>query len=574
MHVARTRTVVRGKVYESVLVRQSYREGAKVKHRTLASLTRLPAQVIDVIERAIRGEALVPAGEALTIQRSWPHGHVVAALGTARRLELERVLDPTPSRSRDLVLGMVVARVLQPVSKLATTRLWADTTLGSSLGIEQASEDELYAALDWLLERQPAVEQRLARRHLQPGGLVLYDLSSTYLEGTKCPLATRGYSRDGRQGNLQVAFGLLTSADGWPVAIEAFAGDTADPATIQSQVSKVRDRFGVADVVWVSDRGMLTGRQVEQLRELAGVGWITALRAPSIERLVGEGTIQLSLFDTHNLAEVDDPRHPGERLVLCHNPFRAAERTRKREEMLAATERELAKVTRMVERGAAGGRGGLQGAAAIGERVGRVINKYKMAKHFTREISHDSFRYARNQASIAEEAALDGLYVVRTNVAKERLGTAEVVLAYKRLAQVERAFRHFKLSDLEVRPVYHYLETRVRAHLLLCMLAYYVQRAMERALAPLLFVDQAPPERADPVARAPRSDEARRKEQTKQTVDGLPVQRFRSLLGHLATLTKNHVVPRGASTGFDLLSAPTPLQSRAFELLGLKPTAL
>jgi hypothetical protein len=336
----------------------------------------------------------------------------------------------------------------------------------------------------------------------------------------------------------------------------------------------VRERFGIAEVIWVSDRGLLTERQVEQLRGRPGMGWITALRAPAIQRLVEQGAIQLSLFDRQNLAEIDDPRHPGERLVLCHNPMRATERARKREEMLAATERELAKVARMVARGAAGGRGGLRGAAAIGERVGRVVNTYKMAKHFSREITDTSVSYSRDAASIAEEAALDGLYVLQTNVATTRLATAEVVLAYKRLGQIERAFRHFKLSDLQVRPVDHYREDRVRAHLLLCMLAYWVQRALERALAPLLFVDQTPPERPDPVAPAPRSDEVKRKEQTQHTAEGLPVQRFRSLLGHLATLTKNRVVPCGATAGFDLYSAPTPLQARAFELLHLTSTAL
>lgn len=573
MHVARTRTTVKGKVYESVLVRQSYREGAKVKHRTLASLTHLPAPIIELITRAIRGEAMVPASETLSIARSWPHGHVAAALGVARPL-LERVLDPRSSRQRALVLSMVVARVLQPLSKLATARLLADTTLGSSLGLEDATDDELYAAMDWLVQRQEAIEQRLAKRHLQPGGLVLYDLSSTYMEGTKCPLAKRGYSRDGRQGSLQVQFGLLTSADGWPVAIEAFAGNVADPATVPEQVRKVRVRFGIADVVWVGDRGMLTERQVERLRAVAGLGWITALRAPAIRRLVDQGAIQLSLFDRQDLAEIDDPRHPGERLVLCHNPFQAAERARKREEMLAATERELARVARMVERGTAGGRSGLRGAAAIGERVGRVIHKYKMAKHFSRHIADRGFSYSRNETSIAQEAALDGLYVLQTNVAAERLPTTEVVLAYKRLTQLERAFRHFKLSDLEVRPVYHYREQRVRAHLLICMLAYYAQRALERALAPLLFVDEAPPERPNPVARAPRSAEAKQKERTGQSPEGFPVQRFRSLLGHLATLTKNRVVPHGTTAGFDLYSTPTPLQDRAFQLLKLTPNTL
>jgi hypothetical protein len=471
-------------------------------------------------------------------------------------------------------MGMVVARLLQPVSKLATTHVLADTTLGSALGVEDATEDDLDGALDWLVERQAGIEDRLAARHLQPKGLVLYDLSSTYLEGTKCPLARRGYSRDGRAGSLQAEFGVLTSADGWPVAVEVFAGNTADSETVVEQVEKVRTRFGITEVVWVSDRGMLTERQVERLRGVAGMSWITALRAPAIRGLVEQGAIQLSLFDEPNLAEIEDPRHPGERLVLCHNPYQAAKRARTPAEMLAATETALAQVARMVERCAAGGRNGLRGAAAIGERVGRGINRHKMAKHFRREITETSFSYSRNEGSIAAEAALDGLYVVQTNVARERLGTAEVVLAYKSLNQVERAFRHLKLSDLEIRPVYHYRADSVRAHVLLCMLAFYVQHALERALAPLLFVEETPPERVDPVARAPRSAAARQKESRRQTADGLPVQRFRSLLGHLATLTRNHLVPPGATTGFDLYSAPTPLQTRAFQLLDLSPVAL
>ena len=444
-----------------------------------------------------------------------------------------------------------------------------------TLGVEDAPAAELYAAMDWLLARQERIEQRLAKRHLEPGGLVLYDLSSTYMEGEHCPLAKRGYSRDGKPGQLQIEFGLLTNAEGEPVAIEVFPGNTADPSTFQSQVQKVKDRFDVADVVWVGDRGMITGAQVRQLQELTGLSWITALRAPTIQQLVERGTIQLSLFDTQNLAEVADPRYPGERLVVCHNPLLAAERKRKREELLVATEKELAKVAAMAERGAAGGRAGLQGAASIGERVGRVVNKYNMAKHFRRTVTDTSFSYERDAASIAREAALDGLYVLRTNVAKERLDSAAVVLAYKSLEQVEDAFHHFKLTDLEVRPVYHYLEDRVRAHLLLCMLAYSVQRRMERALAPLLFKDEAVPDRDDPVAAAPRSEEARRKEQTKLTADGFPVHSFRTLLAQLGTLVKNRVIPHGAAqAAFDMTTQPSPLQARAFDLLGLSLKAL
>jgi transposase len=494
-------------------------------------------------------------------------------LGTARKMGLEALVDPQPSRQRDLVLAMLVARVLQPASKLATTRLWGTTSLARTLAVEDATEDELYSAMDWLLERQERIEQRLTKRHLEPGGLVLYDLSSTYVEGEHCPLAKRGYSRDGRPGVPQIEFGLLTNADGEPVAIEVFPGNTADPATFQAQVDKVKDRFGVADVVWVGDRGMVTGAQVRQLQEVAGLSWVTALRAPTIQQLVEAGSIQTSLFDIQNLAEVTDPRYPGERLVVCHNPLLAEKRAGKREDMLRATERELDKVARMVERGVAGGRAGLQGAAAIGERVGRVVNKYQMAKHFLRTVTETSFTYRRDQASIDEEARLDGLYVLRTNVAKERLDTAGVVLAYKSLAQVERAFRHFKLSDLEVRPIYHYAERRVRAHLLLCMLAYSVQRTMERALAPLLFMQEAAPERDDPVAPAPRADEARQKEQTKLSAQGFPVHSFRTLLAELATIVKNRVRAQGSTpaAAFDMTTQPSALQTHALALLGLQP---
>lgn len=562
--------------YVSYLLRQSYREGDKVKKRTLANLSMLPVSVIEAIRQGLAGETLVPAQDVLTIERSWPHGHAAAVLGTARKLGLEALLDGAPSRQRDLVVAMVAARVLHPASKLATTRLFDSTSLGPTLGVAEATDDELYAALDWLLARQARIEERLFKRYLQPGGVVLYDLTSVYVEGEHCPLAKRGYSRDGKPGNAQIEFGLLTNAVGVPIAIEAFAGNTGDPATFQAQERKVRERFRVAEVIWVADRGMLTSAQVAQLQQVAGAHWVTALRAPTIQQLVGDDAIQPSFFDTHNLAEVTHPDYPGERLVVCHNPLLAEKRAHKREDMLQATERELAKVAAMVERGAAGGRAGLQGAAAIGERVGRVINKYQMAKHFTRTITDTSFRYARKEESIAKEAALDGLYVLRTNVPAEQLDTPGVVLAYKSLAYVERAFRHFKLSELEVRPIYHYTEARVRAHLLLCMLAYWVQREMQQALAPLLFVDEAPPARPDPVAPAPRSTGAERKDRTQRTAARQPVQSFRTLLANLGTLVKNRVLPHGGDgrAAFDLLSQPTPLQQRAFDLLGLPVTGL
>lgn len=576
MHVVRVTKTEKGKTYQSVLLRQSYREGRRVKNRTLASLTALPAAAIDAVERVLRGQTLAPVDEALTIQRSRPHGHVAATLGTARKLGLEALLDPQSSRQRDLVVAMVAGRVLQPASKLATTRLLDTTSLGETLGVGEATADELYAALDWLVARQEQIEERLAKRYLRPGGVVLYDLTSTYVEGEHCELAKRGHSKDGRPGKPQVEFGLLTNAEGIPVAIEAFAGNTGDPATFPAQERKVRERFGVGEVVWVADRGMLTSAQVERLQKVVGARWITALRAPTIQQLVEAGSIQLSLFDNQNLAEVTDPRYPGERLVVCHNPLLAERRARKRADMLKVTEGELDKVVAMVERGARGRRGRLRGAAAIGERVGRVVNKYKMAKHFSRTITDTSFTYARDEASIAEEAALDGLYVLRTNVSQEGMDTAGVVLAYKSLSHVEQAFRHFKLSDLEVRPIYHYREGRVRAHLLLCMLAYLVQREMQRALAPLLFVDETPPERPDPVSPAPRSEGARRKAQRKATAEGLPVHSFRTLLAHLSTLVKNRLVPRGAdpAAAFDLLTQPSPLQQRAFDLLGLRPSGM
>jgi hypothetical protein len=573
MHVGKVVSRQADREYVSYLLRQSYREGPKVKKRTLANLSMLPLPAIEALRRTRAGEILVPATEALTIERSRPHGHVAAALGTARKLGLEALLDPEPSRQRDLVLAMVVGRILQPASKLATTRLLATTSLGPLLGVEEASEDELYGAMDWLLTRQGQIEQRLAKRYLTSGDVVLYDLSSSYVEGEHCPLARRGYSRDGKPGNLQVEFGLLTNAEGAPIAIEAFAGNTGDPSTFMSQVAKVKDRFKVDEVVWVADRGMLTGAQVAKLQEVTGNRWVTALRAPTIKQLVEAGSIQLSLFDTQNLLEVTDPRYPGERLVVCFNPLLAEKRAKKREDMLAATEQELAKVAAMVERGVAGKRAGLLGAAAIGERVGRVVNKYEMAKHFRRTITEKSFAYARMEESITREAALDGLYVLRTNVPEEQLDTPGVVLAYKSLAHVERAFRHFKLSDLEVRPIYHYTEGRVRAHLFLCMLAYLVQRTMQQALAPLLFLDETPPDRTDPVAPALRSEAAKRKDQTKRTADGYPVQSFRTLLANLTTLVKNRVIPRGAEAqaAFEMITQPTPLQERAFALLALSP---
>src|SRR5664279_4293712 len=530
MHVARVRHVQGGREYTSVLLRQSYREGRSVKHRTLASLTALPPAVIDAIERSLRGEHLVPAAAAFRIVRSTPHGHVAAVLGVLRTLGLEALLDRRASRSRDLALAMVVARLVAPCSKLATARTFGQSTLGSVLDVADASEDELYGALDWLLAR-------LARRHLAAGSLVLYDVSSAYVEGTHCPLAAYGHSRDHRPDRRQIVFGLVTDARGCPVAVEVFAGNTADPATIETQLTKLRDRFGLTEIVLVGDRGMLTSARIARLRELGGIDWVSCLRAPAIKALVEAGDLQLGLFDERDLAEITSPQFPGERLVVCRNPLLAHERTRKREALLVATEEALSRVAAMV------GRGTLRTAAAIGLRAGRVVDAKKMAKHFELEIDEGVFAYRRRTDAIAEEAALDGLYVVRTSVSAERLGTSAVVETYKRLSAVERDFRALKGDDLAVRPIFHWRPDRVRAHLFLCFLAAYVRWHLEAAWAPLLYRDEAPPARTDPVAPPERSAGALAKERDHVTPDGFPVHSFGTLLAELATLTRNRIVP-------------------------------
>ncbi len=569
MHVARVRHVQGGRTYTSVLLRQSYREGRSVRHRTLASLTALPPAVIDAIERSLRGEHLVPAAAAWRIVRSTPHGHVAAVLGLVRRLGLEGLLDRRPSRERDLAVAMVVARLLAPCSKLATARSFGQSTLGSVLDVADATEDELYGALDWLLARQARVERALARRHLAAGSLVLYDVSSTYVEGTHCPLAAYGHSRDHRADRRQVVFGLVTDARGCPVAVEAFAGNTADPATLETQVDKVRIRFGLSDIVLVGDRGMLTSARIERLRELGGIGWVSCLRAPAIRGLVEAGDLQLGLFDERNLAEISSPDFPGERLVVCRNPALAQERTRKREALLQATETALGTVARLVERGR------LRSAATIGLRAGRVVDAKKMAKHFELEIGDGVFTYRRRTDAITAEAVLDGLYVVRTSVGPERLDSAAVVETYKRLSAVERDFRALKGDDLLVRPIFHWREDRVRAHLFLCFLAAYLRWHLEAAWAPLLFRDETPPARTDPVAPPERSAEALRKERDHRTADGFAVHSFGTLMAELATLTRNRVVPAGTDeqAAFEIPTEPTPLQARAFELIGVSPAA-
>jgi hypothetical protein len=570
MHVVRIVSRQKGREYISVLLRNSYREDGKVKKQTLANLSHLPEPLIELIRGFLRGERYLPVGEAFRLVRSLPHGHVAAVLGMLRSLGLPALFERAPSRSRDLAVALVVARLLAPRSKLATARTFGQSTLGSIFGIEGASEDELYGAMDWLLARQPRVERALAARHLGEGSLVLYDLSSTYVEGSCCPLARHGHSRDHRPDRPQIEFGLLTDARGCPVAVEAFAGNTADPATVEAQVTKLRSRFGISELILVGDRGMLTSARIERLREIGGIGWVSCLRAPAIQTLVGAGDLQLGLFDERDLAEITSPEFGGERLVVCRNPALAAERARKREALLVATEGALATVAGMV------GRGSLRTAAAIGLRAGRVVNAKKMAKHFELEIAEGHFAYRRRSDAIATEAALDGFYVLRTSVGPERLDSAAVVEAYKRLSAVERDFRALKGDDLAVRPIFHHREDRVRAHLFLCFLAAYVRWHLEAAWAPLLYRDEAPPARTDPVAPPERSAGALAKERDHRTPDGFPVHSFGTLLTELATLTRNRIVPAGADerAAFEQLAEPTPLQARAFELIGVAPGSM
>jgi Transposase DDE domain len=564
VHVVTTRRHYKDTVYETTLLRRTYREAGKVKNETVGNLSHLPPEAIQAIRQILKGEQLVAASSAADVGRSLPHGHVALIWQVARQLGLPALLGPAGPQ-RDLALALIVARVARPASKLATTRWWADTTLATDLGVADASTDEVYAAMDWLVSRQDLIERTLARRHLTPGGLAYYDLSSSYVEGHHCQLAARGYSRDQKVGKDQIEYGLLTDPQGRPVAVEVVAGNTGDPAAFQAAVTTVRERFKLERLVLVGDRGMITSARVQALRELGGMGWITCLRASAIKALATDGALQLSLFDQTNLAEITHPDFPGERLVCCRNPALAAERARKRTELLAATQVELDKVRRLVEAGK------LAGAAKIGVRVGKVLGKFKVAKHFTLDISDTTFGYARRQTQIDAEAALDGIYVIRTSVGTDRLDAAGVVQAYKQLANVERDFRSLKSIDLQLRPIHHHLDGRVRAHVLVCMLACYLVWHLRQALAPLCFTDQAPPERTDPVAPAQRSADAAAKASRRQLPDSTPTHSFRTLLEHLATLTRNqvHLIdPSGRQATAELLATPTPLQRRAFELVG------
>jgi len=559
----------------AILLRESFRDGAKVRNRTLANLSKWPAAKIEALRAVLRGDPLVPAGEGLEIVRALPHGHVLATLGTARRIGLERLLPRGAARRRKLALALIVARLLDPAAKLATARALdaatASHSLGATLELGRVTAKEIYATLDWLGAAQPKIEATLARRHLSDGTLVLYDVTSSWLEGRCCPLARFGYSRDGRRDKAQIVIGLMCAADGCPVAIEVFDGDVGDPSTLAAQVAKLKERFRLARVVLVGDRGMITSARIEEELKPAGLDWITALRAPAIQALAAEGgPLQLSLFDQRDLAEITSPDYPGERLAVCRNPALAAERRRKRHDLLDATERELARIQERLRRP----RQPLRGAAAIGQAVGAVLGRRKVAKHFRITITDTDLSFARDEAAIASEAALDGFYVLRTSVPAAALDAPAVVRAYKSLAQVERAFRSLKTVDLEVRPIFHWAAPRVRAHVFLCLLAYHLEWHLRQALAPLLFDDHdrqaAEARRPSPVAKAEPSPAAQRKAATKRTDDGLAVHSFRSLLADLATLTRNTVrFGRGATTA--LLARPTPLQSRAFELLGLKP---
>lgn len=565
MHVDRVRskhTVKTGETreYVSHLLRRSFRkpDGA-VGKQTLANLSMLPVAAIDAVEAVLKGKTLVDAEAALQVRRSRAHGHVALVCAQARQLGFPQILGPA-CRDRDLVYALIVSRVVRPKPKLPTLAWWDDVTLGADLQVAGAGRDEVYAAMDWLLTRQDAIEGALAGRHLAAGGRAMFDLSSSWVEGSHCELAARGYSRDGKKGKLQIEYGLLTDPVGRPVAIRVFPGNTADPAAFIEAVDVVRDKFGLTELTLVGDRGMITSARIEALKELGGLSWITCLRAPAIKALAAEdGPLQMSLFDTHDLAEITHPDYPGERLIACRNPAQAQQRATTRESMLAATEALLATLTTRV----AAGR--LTGADAIGVAVGKVINKYKMAKHLTYQITDTTLTHQRNQASIATEAALDGIYVIRTSVPAEDLDAPGAVRAYKDLSHLERDFRNIKTDDLDLRPIHHYLPDRVRAHMLICMLAQYLTWHLRRALAPLTYTDEHPPQRDNPVTPATRSAHADGKAGRHTDTDHNQLYSFRGLLDHLATLTRNTITL--ADRTFDKITFPTPTQHRAFQLL-------
>lgn len=563
-HVVTTRREYKGRVYTTHLLRRSFREGGKVKNETLGNLSHLPDQVIELIRRSLKGETFVSAAEAFDRVASLAHGHVQAVRTAMDRLGFERLIGSRPSRERDLVCAMVAARIIAPHTKLATTRWWQSTTLAEQFGVADADENDLYQAMDWLLKRQSAIERALAARHLQPGALVLYDLSSSYFEGTTCPLAKLGHNRDGKKGKLQVNYGLLTDRRGCPVAVSVFEGNTADSKTLASQINKVRSDFGIERFVLVGDRGMISQRAIEQeFSALEGLSWITALKSRQIRTLVEGGGLQLGLFDERDLFEFTHPAYPGERLIACRNAELLKLRAHKRRSLIAATIKELDKVRQMVVRGS------LRGKDQIGVRVGTVVNKYKVHKHFALKISEASFTYSLRENTMAQETALDGIYVIRTNLPTAQMDSAETVRRYKSLAQVERAFRSLKTLDLKIRPIHHRTADRVRGHILLCMLAYYVEWHLREAWRSLLFADedQAAKLVRDPVAPAKRSEAAELKAQTHLLEDGTPAHSFATLLQELSTIVRNRCTAKGSSAPFDLLSTPNITQRRALDLV-------
>jgi hypothetical protein len=573
MHVVRIKSrhtdkQGRERQYESRLLRRTYRDGGKVVNETLANLSKMPDRIVDAVEAALKGEALVPAGEAaVSVARSLPHGHVAAVHAMARRLGLPALLGPA-GRHRDLALALIISRVVAPGSKLSTLAWWGDVTLGADLGIAGATTDEAYAAMDWLQGRQDAIERKLARRHLapeaNPSRMALFDLSSSWLEGSHCPLGARGYSRDGKKGNVQIEYGLLTDPGGRPVAIRVLEGNTADPAAFTEILDAVHGGFGLRKMVMVGDRGMITSARIDAIRELDGKhGWITALRAPAIRKLMADdGPLQLSLFDEQDLAEISSPDFPGERLIACRNPALADERARKREDLLAATEKALAPLIARVQSGK------LTGAAEIGKKAGQVLNKYKMAKHFQVTITDTSLAAERKRDQIRAEARLDGIYVIRTPVPAEDLDAAGTVTAYKNLKNVERDFRHIKSDDLDLRPVFHRLEHRVKGHVLICMLAAYLTWHLRQAWAPLTYTDEEPPQQPNPVAPARRSASADAKASRQHDEAGRPYRSFRGLLAHLGTLTRNELRFAGTPATVPVLAEPTSEQRQAFDLIG------
>lgn len=566
MHVVTTRRTYKGRVYQTHLLRRSYREDGRVKNETLGNRSHLPEPVVDLVRRALRGETFVPVAERLEVLGSRPHGHVQAVRLAMQRLRIESLIGSRPSPERDRILALIAARILAPHTKLATTRWWHTSTLAEEFGVGAADEDDVYAAMDWLLERQSVIERKLAAKHLAEGSLALYDLSSSYFEGTHCPLGKIGYSRDRKKNRLQVNYGLMTTRQGCPISVSVYEGNTSDTKTLMPQVRKLKESFGLERVVLVGDRGMISHKAIGQIKEIEGMAWITALKSGQIRGLIDAGALQLGLFDERNLFEFSDPKYPGERLIACRNPQLAKLRAHKRQALLEATRLELEKIRDRVARGA------LEGAAAIGVKLGRVLDKYKVGKHFELTITDSAVKYQLLEAQVTAEAALDGIYVIRTGLAKKQMSAPDAVRSYKALTQVERAFRSLKTVDLKIRPIHHRLESRVRAHIFLCMLAYYVKWHMIEAWRPLLFADedQVAKVTRDPVAPAERSAAALEKIHTHSTENGTPVHSLRTLIAELATLVRNTCRTPGAlehPATFDLVTTPTALQRRAFALV-------